>query len=315
MVCIERTGCIYKITNLKNGKVYIGQTVQSPPIKRWIDHYKTAKSNTNPNKLYEDICKQGIVDFSFQIIKENIPAKNLYEEEIYYIDKYNSTDESKGYNVSKGGYLSVSSKITKSKARIIAQEIIDKPEYTMADIARLYDINVEMISDINNGDTWKFDDFTYPIRDNSKMKNILSKEQVFEIYELLKQGESATNIAEKYGVSTTNITNINQGKVHRYLSVDEYPITTFYNSGNNLSIKQVAQIIYLLVTNKEKTYRELAEEYNMPSRRKTFGYINQGSVYEDMSKGLGIVKFPIKENYSQDDEVIKSIKERYIEVI
>ncbi len=70
----------------------------------------------------------------------------------------------------------------------------------------------------------------------------------------------------------------------------------------------------MLVTNKEKTYRELAEEYNMPSRRKTFGYINQGSVYEDMSKGLGIVKFPIKENYSQDDEAIKSIKERYVEV-
>ena len=41
---------------------------------------------------------------------------------------------------------------------------------------------------------------------------------------------------------------------------------------------------------------------------------NQGSVYEDMSKGLRIVKFPIKENYSQDDEVIKSIKERYIEI-
>ena len=70
MVFIERTGCIYKITNLKNGKVYIGQTVQSPPIKRWIDHYKTAKSNTNSNKLYEDLCKQGIVDFSFQIISQ-----------------------------------------------------------------------------------------------------------------------------------------------------------------------------------------------------------------------------------------------------
>ena len=311
---IERTGCIYKITNLKNGKVYIGQTVQSPPIKRWIDHYTTAKSNTNPNKLYEDIRKQGIIDFSFQIIKEDIPAKNLYEEEIYYIDKYNSTDKNKGYNISKGGYLSFSSKITKSKARIIAQEIIDKPEYTMADIARLYDINVEMISDINNGDTWRFDDLVYPIRDNSKMKNILSKEQVFEIYELLKRGESATNIAERYGVSITNITNINQGKVHRYLNDNDYPIATFYNSGNNLTIKQVAQIIYLLVTNKDKTYRELAEEYNMPSRRKTFGYINQGSVYEDMSKGLGIIKFPIKENYSQDDEVIKSIKEKYVEI-
>lgn len=31
----------------------------------------------NPIQIH--ICKQGIVDFSFQITKENIPAKNLYE--------------------------------------------------------------------------------------------------------------------------------------------------------------------------------------------------------------------------------------------
>lgn len=283
-------------------------------MKRWIDHYNTAKYNRdNPNKLYKDISKQGIVDFSFQVIKDNIPIKNLYEEEIYYIDKYNSTDESKGYNISKGGYLSIASKITKSKAKMIAQEIIDKPEYTMADIARLYDINVEMISDINNGDTWKFDDFKYPIRDNSKTKNLLTKAQVFEIYELLKRGESATSIAAKYGVSVTNIANINQGKINKYLEENEYPITKFYNSGNNLNISQVAQIIYLLVSNKDKTYRELAEEYNMSSRRKTFGYINQGSAYRNISKDLGIIKFPIKNNYSLDDDVIKKIEDRFIQ--
>lgn len=310
---MERTGCIYKITNSKNGKVYIGQTVQSPPIKRWLDHYNSAKFSTNSSRLYDDIREQGIVDFSFQILKENIPAKNLYEEEIFYIEQYNSTDENKGYNISKGGYLSVTSKITKTDARIIAEEIVNKPEYTMADIARLYHISVEMISDINNGDTWKFDDFTYPIRDNSKMKNILCKEQVYEIYELLKQGKSATSIASEYGVSVTNISNINQGKVYKYLDNSEYPITKFYNSGRNLSVKQVAQIIYLLVTNKEKTYKELAKLCNLCSRRKTFGYINQGSIYKNISNNLGIIKFPIKENYSPNDKIIETIKSKYID--
>lgn len=285
-------------------------------MKRWIDHYNTARYNKdNFNELYEDIRKQGLSDFSFQVIKDNIPAKNLYEEEIYYINKYNTTNKEKGYNISKGGYFSIYSKITKEKARIIAQEIIDKPEYTMADIARLYDINVEMISDINMGDTWKFDEFTYPLRDNSKMKNILSKEQVFEIYDLLKQGESATNISHKYGISITNVTNINKGKVNKYLEDNKYPITKFYNSGNNLSTLQVAQIVYLLVTNKNKTYRELSEEYDMPSRRKTFGYINQGSVYKDTINSLGIIHFPIKDNYSENDVEIKNIKENYIDKV
>ena len=173
---MERTGCIYKITNTENGKIYIGQTAQSPPIKRWEDHYREAfQGHNNPNLMYNDMRTQGIADFSFQIIKENIPMRNLLEEEIYYINKYDSTNINKGYNISKGGYLSFSSKITKEKARMIAQELIDKPEYTMADIARLYDISDYMISDINMGDTWKFDDFSYPIRDNSKNKNLLNK--------------------------------------------------------------------------------------------------------------------------------------------
>ena len=88
-------GYIYKTTNLINGKIYIGQK-QSPvflgekylgsglKIKRAIDKY--GKENFNVELVY--LCKD---------------KQELNQMEIYYIDKYHSTDPNIGYNIAYGG--------------------------------------------------------------------------------------------------------------------------------------------------------------------------------------------------------------------
>ena len=64
-------GSIYKITNIINNKVYIGQTSISP-MKRWDDHFSAYKNTANKLYLYNEMRKYGIENFAFQIIETNI---------------------------------------------------------------------------------------------------------------------------------------------------------------------------------------------------------------------------------------------------
>ena len=57
--------CIYKITNIINGKCYIGQT-QQKARKRWIHHLHYAKTvDTNFSRA---ILKYGVGGFKFEVI-------------------------------------------------------------------------------------------------------------------------------------------------------------------------------------------------------------------------------------------------------
>ena len=52
-------GCIYRITNLINNKIYIGQTANKYPSKRWGCHKHEATSG-NDKPLYRAMRKYGI---------------------------------------------------------------------------------------------------------------------------------------------------------------------------------------------------------------------------------------------------------------
>ncbi len=93
-------GYIYKITNMVNNKIYIGQTVKTVE-KRFIQH----KNNSNKEYfsqivLYKAFNKYGMENFKCEEIEE-VPNDKLDEREKYWIEYYDSYFS--GYNSTLGG--------------------------------------------------------------------------------------------------------------------------------------------------------------------------------------------------------------------
>jgi group I intron endonuclease len=93
-------GYIYKITNTKNNKCYIGVTNQVPE-KRWKDHKNSIKNGRGCPLLREAFNKYGEGAFKFEVIIICF-NEDVYNYEIEYIKKYNSLVPN-GYNIHKGG--------------------------------------------------------------------------------------------------------------------------------------------------------------------------------------------------------------------
>lgn len=94
-------GYIYKIVNMVNGKMYIGQTMVKYPNTRWANHKNSAK-NGKDQPLYRAMRKYGIDNFKFVIMLKNIPVDKLDFYERLWIKKLN-TQVPNGYNISPGG--------------------------------------------------------------------------------------------------------------------------------------------------------------------------------------------------------------------
>lgn len=96
-------GYIYLITNLINGKKYVGQTSTSIE-ERWRKHCSVAK-NGGATGIDGAIAKYGQENFSCEKILE-CPVEDLDEFEKYYIEKYNTfqgNNQNLGYNLTLGG--------------------------------------------------------------------------------------------------------------------------------------------------------------------------------------------------------------------
>lgn len=86
---------IYKITNVNNQMVYIGQAASIG--SRWKTHVKRglkAEEGTS-NRLYTALWEEGIENFTFQVV-EFCDRKDLTEREKFYISMYQSKEY--GYN-------------------------------------------------------------------------------------------------------------------------------------------------------------------------------------------------------------------------
>lgn len=105
---------IYRITNMVNGKVYIGQSRNI--AARWRQHSHNHK-DTHNDHIRKALIKYGAENFAIDIL-EQCDADMLDELERKYIAQYDSLSPN-GYNLENGGWLLKKlSKETKSKISV-----------------------------------------------------------------------------------------------------------------------------------------------------------------------------------------------------
>lgn len=189
-------GFIYKITNNVNGKVYIGQTIQT--IKeRFYQHCATKCSDSVLNMaIHRAIKKYGKSNFTMEVIEE-VDKDSLNDREKFWIEYYNSYNN--GYNSTRGGQDS------STHCKELDTESIIK-EYNSGKSLR------------SIGNTFKVDKQTIKdllIRNNITLRTTrsykLSQSDRIAIIEDVKSGIDRKLIMEKWSISKSYLSQLING--------------------------------------------------------------------------------------------------------
>ncbi len=118
---------IYKYTNVINGKVYIGKTCQTLSERAG----KEGKGYMKCTLFWRAIKKYGWNNFKGEFIEEGLLAEEAVKKETYYIEKYDSTNTTKGYNIREKDNDVWSEEIRnklreKNRQRKVSKETIEK---------------------------------------------------------------------------------------------------------------------------------------------------------------------------------------------
>lgn len=144
---------IYKVTNLINGKVYIGQSINID--ERW----KNYRNKNGKGLLILALKKYGLENFKFEVLEECEPEQ-LNQLEIGYIQQYNSNKI--GYNILPGGQQNFGE--NNPRAKLTVQDVIfirelyeSKTDLTKKEIYEMYfqeKVGWRGFEKAWSGDTW-----------------------------------------------------------------------------------------------------------------------------------------------------------------
>lgn len=176
-------GFIYIIKNTVNSKVYIGQTRTSVE-QRWREHLRHAQYGDQI--INRAMKKYGVDKFYIETL-EICNIKLLDYREMYYIDLYDSTNKSKGYNVSIGGNT------PRFKRKILSiSDLVDlytNKKFTLEEIATKYEVSRYIIStELKNAGII--------IRDRHESSSRFNKIPIYVLRKYLEKGKSLRKAAK-----------------------------------------------------------------------------------------------------------------------
>lgn len=192
---------IYKITNLVNGMVYIGQTGQNFQRRYWLHQWKL-RDGTHDNKYLQRAWnKYGEEGFEFSVVEITTKDK-LNDKEIYWIDYFRNGVGC--YSIQDGGkekclvkYVSAASRKLvgeKNREHMLGRKATDKTKKKM--------------SETRTG--------LYVPRKN----NSLTLEQVFKIKTMLVDGFTPKEIMNELGIEYKPINGLISRNHYAYVKVD-----------------------------------------------------------------------------------------------
>ena len=181
-------GFIYAIRNTVNNKIYIGQTKTSVD-QRWAEHLRHARYG---NQIINRAMRKYGTDKFYIETLEICEITMLDEREMYYIDLFDSTDKSKGYNVSIGGNTPKFKRPVLSISDLINLYVNEK--FTLNNIAKKFNVSRYIIStELKNAGV--------ALRDRHESAERASKVNVELITEALQNTTSLRKAAIYAGVT------------------------------------------------------------------------------------------------------------------
>lgn len=229
---------IYMITNIKNGKKYIGQSKRL--MERWGEHLRSAQpekysskgERDNKTSIHLAMQKYGAFNFTFQVL-EFCSEDQLDERERYWTRCYDSYNN--GYNETEGGQLTFAQKGEKHSQAKLNQKEVDEIKQCLRNGKNLEEISISFpkvskstLSMINQGKIWIEENEKYPIADLShEQKRVgssngrakMTEEEVMQIRRRYANGESASEIYKTYKdkISKSTLDAIAHGKTFKHL--------------------------------------------------------------------------------------------------
>lgn len=211
-------GIIYKIINKQNGLIYIGQTTTTLK-RRWQGHKSALKSQIHHNELLQRAYnKYGIEPFEIFLI-ERCNIEELDERERYWINYYDSTNRSKGYNFESGGNKlkkhspetiekfilhsrGENNKLTSEQVIEIKKSIIAGE--TLTEIGKKYNVSISCIYRIKKLENWKYvaPELNEAVinTDTSRKIKRLTLAEIEKCKKLVLEGESVFLLAQQYEI-------------------------------------------------------------------------------------------------------------------
>lgn len=291
---------IYKVTNLINNKIYIGQTVNWK--ERFTQHKKLGYGNEENKILYKAITKYGIENFQFEVIEG--PIKNYNEREKYWIAYYHSYiydeqyGDTKGYNMTPGGdeppiLKGIDSPFLKHnpKDQLKVKDLLKKSNLTMKEISEQTGYDISAVKRINYGVIWYDENLNYPIRKPELTKQEANDRALEIIFELKNTNATQKAIAEKFGVSRSTVTMINLGQNNKIPEL-EYPIRQIRKSNRN----QGKPILML-----DKDTEEIIKEFSNCTEAMNYLGAKQKESISSCARGIQKTAFGYKWRYKEKE--------------
>lgn len=268
-------GIIYKATNIKNNKFYIGQT--SGSLKNRIYKHFSDKKIYPERKFYQELNNE---DFIWEILEDNIENDMLLDVENAYIISTNAYDL--GYNMKN--CTEFSSKLTDEDINEIIK-LLKYSNFTIRKIADMFNVSESHVGSINKGKKHRIPSLKYPIRNTNKERDLFDYEVSTIIYMLKYTNLKQIDIANYFNISRKRVTSINNGNTY-YKETEVYPI----RKQKIFSNETVSNVINAL-KNTKLTYCEISKIYGCS--KDTVARINHGK-YSYFNNDLNL-KFPIRD--------------------
>lgn len=300
---MEKYCGVYKITNIKNGKFYIGSSIDIHT--RWKQHINQLNKNIHNNiHLQNAWNKYGKNAFLFEILEE-CDKNNLRDLEQTYIDNTKCLDKKIGYNIApktdmteisdetkdkisntlKGKFVGENcfySRYSEEKIKTIIKDLMDI-NLSYNKIAQKNHVSKSVVCNIYYGNSWAYltKNIKFPKRHPcGNSLNILTENDIPEIVGYFYNGYSDTEIGKIYSVNRKTISDIRKHKTWKKLTQDlDFPKSNGQkkgseNNNSKLTISQVQDIKRLI---NQLSVTKIADIYGVSHT--SISNIKNGKIY------------------------------------